>query len=165
MRSARYDVILNGCISLIFLLCPPKLVHLKFANKSQTVGKRYQGWRSVSTQRHRSDGTAGKAAYHKQYCSSRAEHQALAAWKYLGRTPLYRLPHFGAHLVVDARPVLCALSTNLDDNSTHFCVLLSSVACFAIGVVVNIVVTVAQTHKKSPVRFYSAQGFCCTFCC
>lgn len=37
---------------------------------------------------------------------------------------MYRLPHFGAHLVVDARPVLCALSTNLDDNSTHFRVLL-----------------------------------------
>ena len=46
--------------------------------------------------------------------------------------------------------MLCALSTNLDDNSTHFCVLLSSVACFAIGVVVNIAVTAAQTHTKKP---------------
>ena len=35
----------------------------------------------------RSDGAAGKAAYHKYYCSSRAEHQALAVWKFLGRTP------------------------------------------------------------------------------
>ena len=59
LRSARYDVILNGCISLIFLLCPPKLVHLKFANKSQTVGKRYQGWRGVNLQRHLNEGAAG----------------------------------------------------------------------------------------------------------
>ena len=70
-----------------FLLRPPKLVHVKYASRLQTVSQLYQGWRGVSTQRHRSDGAAGKAAYHKQYCSSRAEHQALAVWKFLGRTP------------------------------------------------------------------------------
>ena len=55
--------------------------------------------------------------------------------------------------------MLCALSTNLDDNSTHFCVLLSSVACFAIGVVVNIVVTAAQTHKKALCDFVPHKAF------
>ena len=63
---------------LILKLRPPKLVNEKYTSRLQTVSKHYRGWRGVSTQRHRSDGAAGQAAYHRQYCSSRAEHQALA---------------------------------------------------------------------------------------
>ena len=58
---------------------PPKLVRLKLASKSQTVGKQYQGWRGVANK-----GTSPRASGWEAYlpiCLNRrsgARHQPLA---------------------------------------------------------------------------------------
>ena len=63
-RLSRYDVILNECFLLVFLLRPPKLANLKYARRLQTANQSHQGWRGVTLQRHLNEGTAGQATYH-----------------------------------------------------------------------------------------------------
>ena len=72
-------------------------MRLKYTSRLQTVSKRYQGWRGVAN-KGTSPRACGWEAYLPQSFNRRsgARHQPLPYWQFLDRTPLHKLPYFGA---------------------------------------------------------------------
>ena len=64
------------------------------------------GGEVLPNENHHYEGTAGKAAYHRQHCSDgMLSHQGEFSWAIPRQDPLRNLLHFGTLLIVGARPV------------------------------------------------------------
>ena len=74
-----------------FKLRPPKLVHLKYTSQLQTVSNFIRGGEVLPNENHHSEGAAGKAAYHRQYCSDgMLSHQGEFSWAIPRQDPLHK---------------------------------------------------------------------------
>ena len=71
-----------------------------------------RGGEVLPNENHHSEGAAGKAAYHRQYCSDgMLSHQGEFSWAIPRQDPISILHLFGALLLVGARPILNAIFT------------------------------------------------------